>query len=192
MSGGKGGSTTQQVQIPEWVQGPAQVNLERANQAANIGYTPFYGADVAAFSPQQVQGMQATADAAAAMGLAPQTNVAASMPQAQNYGGIMGYSSAPMYEQALAELQARRPGQFDAYNAMFVNQQTGQAPEWYTNMVAAQAQAAGGAPNTVNTGLDYGSGDANPQVGMSTSNFNSQPQSTQQDRAAAAAQAALG
>jgi len=31
----------------------------------------------------------------------------------------MGYSSAPLYEQALAELQSRQPTQMAAYNKMF-------------------------------------------------------------------------
>jgi len=35
-------------------------------------------------------------------------------------GGFMGYSSAPMYEQALAELEARNPEAVAQYNRMFV------------------------------------------------------------------------
>jgi hypothetical protein len=49
------------------------------------------------------------------------------MPQAQQFaGGVSGYSSAPMYEEALAQLEARNPGQFAAIQNMFINPQTGQ------------------------------------------------------------------
>ena len=66
--------------------------------------------------------MQGSYDTAAAFGLAPQGgDVMAGMPQAQQYsGGFMGYSAAPMYEQALAELEARNPEAVAQYNKMFV------------------------------------------------------------------------
>lgn len=50
------------------------------------------------------------------------------LPQPGNFGGMSGYSSAPIYQGALDELQRRRPGQFDAFNEMFIDSQTGERP----------------------------------------------------------------
>jgi hypothetical protein len=42
------------------------------------------------------------------------------MPAPQTFaGGVQGYSSAPLYEQALAELKAKQPGDVDKYNNLF-------------------------------------------------------------------------
>lgn len=126
MSGGKGGQskTTEQVQVPAWVEQAARENLAMGKQVSQLGYTPYYGPDVAAFSPMQVQAMQMAQDQAAAFGMAPQMNVAEQIPQAQQFaGGLMGYSSAPIYEQSLAALQANRPAQAAAMNKLFINPQ---------------------------------------------------------------------
>jgi hypothetical protein len=126
MSGGKGGSTSQKVTIPDWLQQPAQRNLARAEEAAKVGYMPYYGPDVAAFTPMQQQAMQANVDAASAFGLVPQgTQAMAGMPQAQDFGGVQGYSSGSMFDQALQELASRRPGQYAQYTQQFVDPMTG-------------------------------------------------------------------
>lgn len=129
MSGGKGGSQTQAVEIPKWIEGPATRNLARAEAAQQIGYMPYYGPDLAAFNPTQLAAMQADIGAAQAFGLAPEGMTALQgMPAPTEFaGGMMGYSSAPLYEQALAELEARRPGQVAAYNELFVDPRTGQS-----------------------------------------------------------------
>ena len=125
MSGGKGGSKTQATQIPDWIKEPAQRNLARAEDLQKIGYMPYYGADVVGFNPMQQQAMQNTVGQAQAFGLAPQgMNAMAGMPQTQSFdigGGqtVQGYSSAPMYEQAVAELQARQPEFAKRYNALY-------------------------------------------------------------------------
>jgi len=120
MSGGKGGSQTSQVTIPDWVKGPASRNLARAESLARVGYVPYYGGSVAAFTPMQEQAMQSTADAAAAFGLAPQMDVMAGMPQSQDFNGVQGYGTGPMFEQALADLAANQPAQVAAFNNQFV------------------------------------------------------------------------
>ena len=59
-------------------------NINKARDVSQIGYVPYYGPDVAAFSPMQQQSMQSTGNAASAFGLAPQGfNAMAGMPQAQ-------------------------------------------------------------------------------------------------------------
>ena len=125
MSGGKGGSKTQQTQIPDWLKEPAVRNIARAEDVQKIGYMPYYGADIAGFTPMQQQAMQGTVGQAQAFGLAPQgMNAMAGMPQAQTFdmgGGqtVQGYSSAPLYEQAVAELQARQPTFASRYGKLY-------------------------------------------------------------------------
>ena len=200
MSGGKGGSQTQAVEIPKWLEDASQRNIGRAEQAQQLGYMPYYGPDVAAFSPAQQTAMQSSYDAAAAFGLAPQGgNVMAGMPQAQDFGGgMMGYSSAPLYEQALAELAAKHPGTVSQYNRMFADPITGAPAETFMKAQADQAaQAAqsgqayelgdgngylGGGDNTYAGNTNLGGGMRNQ--GMDTTG--------QQARAAAAARAAMG
>jgi hypothetical protein len=120
--GGKGGGQTQKVEIPKWIEEPATRNLARAEAAQQIGYQPYYGPDVAAFNPTQLAAMQSNIGAAEAFGLLQpgQITAAQGMPAPTQYaGGEMGYSSAPLYEQALAELQSRQPTQIAAYNKLF-------------------------------------------------------------------------
>ena len=125
MSGGKGGSKTTTTQIPDWVKEPAVRNLARAEEAQKIGYMPYYGVDIAGFSPMEQQGMRSTMNTAQAFGLAPQgVDAMAGMPQAQQYdigGGqmISGYSSSPLYEQALAEVQRKQPTFAERYGKLY-------------------------------------------------------------------------
>lgn len=137
MSGGKGGSNTSSVQIPAWLEGPASRNLTTAEEAAKVGYMPYYGPDVAAQTQNQLLGNQATYDAAAAFGLAPQGgNANAGMPEANTFaGGVQGYSSGGLYDMALAELAGRNPGQVAQYQRQFVDPQTG-------NMITTGEQSA--------------------------------------------------
>ena len=121
MSGGKGGETTSKTEIPEWAEDATKRNLARAEQVQKIGYQPYYGPDVAAFTPDQVMAMQNNADAASAFGLSAPTDVAANLPQAQNFNGMMGYSSAPLYEQAMAMGREKQPGFYAAQDALFTN-----------------------------------------------------------------------
>jgi len=131
MSGGKGGSTTQtsKVEIPDYLEEPIKRNIAKAEDLATIGFTPYMGPEVAAMTPMQQAAMQNTSSAAQAYGLgaAPGQEV---MPQPQTFaGGVQGYSSFPIYEQALAELQSRMPGQYEALTAPFLDPVTGAAPE---------------------------------------------------------------
>lgn len=127
--GGKGGKQTTEVKIPEWLEAGARKNMARADELAQIGYVPYYGPDVAAFTPMQQAAFQSTGDATSAFGMATPSNPMAGMPQAMTFAdGTTGYSSAPMYEQSLAALAAARPGQFAALQAPFINPVTGADP----------------------------------------------------------------
>lgn len=47
------------------------------------------------------------------------------LSMAGNYGGMRAYSSGPMYQGAIDQLAQRRPGQFAAYENMFIDPQAG-------------------------------------------------------------------
>ena len=123
----KGGTTSQSTQIPAWLENAAIENINKGRDVSQIGYTPYYGPDVAAFSPMQQQSMRSTGNAASAFGLAPQGfDAMAGMPQAQTFaGGVQGYSSAPLYEQSLDNLFANAPAQYNAMTDMFIDPFTG-------------------------------------------------------------------
>lgn len=153
MSGGKGGSTTSSVTIPEYIEAAAQRNLNKAERISQIGYTPYYGPDVAAFTPMQQAGFQNVADTAGAFGMAAPTtqqDIMGGMGPATTYaGGVQGYSSAPIYEQSLATLGQQRPGQKAYIDSFFIDPYSGGgsygnfAPIDYTSYgtMADQAEA---------------------------------------------------
>ena len=115
----KGGSTTSQVQIPSYLSDAARRNLARADVISRIGYTPYFGPDVAAMTPMQQAAIQGTNQMASAFGLPSVSDPMAGMPQPQDFGGMQAYSSAPMYEQSLQQLAQQRPAQYQAIEGMF-------------------------------------------------------------------------
>jgi hypothetical protein len=130
MSGGKGGSTSSTVEIPQYIEDAAKRNLARADTISQIGYVPYYGADVAAFTPMQEAAFRNTAGTAGAFGLAggdmSQQDITGGMPAPTTYaGGVRGYSSAPMFEQSMAELASRRPGQKALIDSLFIDPYSG-------------------------------------------------------------------
>jgi hypothetical protein len=50
------------------------------------------------------------------------------MPQAQDFGGVRGYSSAPIYQQSIENLRREAPGQYQALQAPFIDPFTGAQP----------------------------------------------------------------
>ena len=152
---GKGGSTTSTVEIPEYIEQAAKRNLNKAENISQIGYTPYYGPDVAAFTPFQESAFQNTADSASAFGMnvpLTQSNIMGGMGAPTTYAdGVRGYSSAPMFEESLASLAANRPGQKDFIDSFFIDPFTGSAgnnvlpPVDYTNLPLLPALIGSGA-----------------------------------------------
>jgi hypothetical protein len=96
MSGGKGGSTTSTVTVPQYIEDAAKANLAKAEEISKIGYTPYYGPDVAAFNPMQQAGFQNTAGMADAFGLAGGGTGMEGMPAPTTYaGGVQGLLICP-------------------------------------------------------------------------------------------------
>ncbi len=130
--GGKGGSRQTSTSIPEFVKAPATRNMARAEEAQKIGYMPYYGPDVAAFNPSQQAAFNTNIGAAEAFGMVPQGSLTAMQgmtPEPQTFaGGVQGYSSGDLFDQALNELKARRPGQVAQYDKLFVDPFSGEQP----------------------------------------------------------------
>jgi len=140
LEGGKGGSQSSTVEIPDYLKEPLKRNIARAEEIQKLGYMPYYGPDVAAFTPMQQAAFGATGQAAEAFGFAPRGTMSGAsamqgMPSPQAYaGGIRGYSSGDLYDQAVAELAARRPAIAERYAGLFADPMTG--------LTAAEVQAA--------------------------------------------------
>jgi len=136
MSGGKGGTQTSQITIPDYIEEAARRNLAKAEDISRIGPMPYYGPDFAAFTPMQESAFQQTADVASAFGVGPQMSrqdIMGGMPAPTQYaGGVMGYSAAPMYEQAVSELAAQRPAQAEYLQSFFIDPMTGEAIRDYS------------------------------------------------------------
>lgn len=137
MAGGKGGSTTSTVEVPQYIEDAARRNLERADLISKIGYVPYYGPEVAAMTPAQEAAFASTQQLGSAFGL-PTTLGTSTLPSAtvgirssdydmgvpapQTFaGGVRGYSSAPMFEQAQFELGRRRPAQKAFIDSLFID-----------------------------------------------------------------------
>lgn len=125
--GGKGGGRTTSTQIPEYITDASKANLALADKLSNVGYTPYYGPDVAAMSPMQQASIQGTDQMAGAFGM-PTTGGQQYLPEPTTFaGGVQGYSSAPLFEQAQMNLQQYRPAQAQYMDSFFMNPQTGAA-----------------------------------------------------------------
>jgi len=131
MAGGKGGKQTSETTIPQYIEDAARRNLGKADDIAAMGYVPEYGPSVAAFTPMQEAAFQNTADAASAFGLGggdmSARDLRGGMDAPTTYaGGVRGYSSAPMYEDMLAQLEANAPGQYDYLRSFSIDPVTGE------------------------------------------------------------------
>ena len=152
MSGGKGGSKTVSTEIPSYIQDAAKSNLALADKISNIGYTPYYGPDLAAFTPMQDAAFHNTQDAATAFGM--NSGAGQYMPEATEFaGGVMGYSSAPTYEQSVENLAQLRPAQSQYMDTFFMNPQTGEAGSNAAPMGSAESFTPTGYTNNSPIGV---------------------------------------
>lgn len=140
--GKKGGSetTSTTVKLPKEIEDAAKQNIKVADQIAALGAMPYRGTAVAGFSPQQLRGMQGQDQAASAFGMPSAlgagggqgmshkdmfTALTGMPPPNSNTGGFQGYSTAPIFDQAYAQLS---PGQRNMIESFLINPNTGAAP----------------------------------------------------------------
>ena len=163
MSMGGSQNQTSTVKIPQYLQDASKQNIARANQVADIGFTPWIGPDVAAFSPMQQASFANTGQAANAFGVAGGgMSGMEGMPQAQTFdNGVAGYSSYPMYEQARQELNRVNPDQYAAIEGMFnqlSNQPAGSSKGGATSQQPAGSYGGGGSDRDYSRPYSGGTG----------------------------------
>jgi hypothetical protein len=152
--GGKGGSQTQQTQIPDWIREPATRAIDRGERIAEIGYTPYMGPDVAALSAPQMGAMANTGAAASAFGMGGGDPMAG-MPAPETFaGGMQGYSSYPLYQQTQEAFAQAYPGQADYMSNFFIDPQSGGLLQ--PAQQAAPASQAGGYTREEALSAQYG------------------------------------
>jgi len=119
--------------LPDWYTDFMKRNLQAADLAAQIGYTPYMGPDVAAFTPQQKAAFQSANDWSKAFG-GPTAKI--SEPTVQKYaGGLRGYSSYPGYQDTMNQFAQQYPGQAAAIKSFSLNPQTGDWSPVYKNLI---------------------------------------------------------
>ncbi len=123
--GGKGGKNTTETEkdLPDWLKQPAIRNMQRAEDVQRIEYMPYRGAEIAAFNDTQNLAMNNNLATAKAFGLLDASSTMKAedmMPAPTTFdGGFKGYSSMPLYDQALAETKKQQPGAIAQYEALF-------------------------------------------------------------------------
>ena len=132
--GGGGGTTStgSTTEIPQWIQDAGRRQYQTGTELGQIGYTPYYGADVAAFNPLQTAAFDSTGMAANAFGMGGGSPTFATdgIQAPQTFaGGMRGYSGMPMYNEALNTLQEQRPYQKQQLDQQFTDPTTGLTPE---------------------------------------------------------------
>jgi len=106
------GSKSSKTEVPAYIEDASKQAIGMANARNELGYIPYMGPDVAAFNPMQMNAMQGSNTMAQSMGL-PTAGLSLMAPT--DYGnGVWGHSSAPLYEDSMARLQAANPELFDA------------------------------------------------------------------------------
>ena len=127
MGGFLGGRNQSSVQLPGFIEDAAQRAIQRGEQAAQIGFVPFSGPEVAAFTPMQEAAFAGTNQAASAFGLP--TVSGPQFPEPETFaGGVRGFSSRGLLDEAISQLGQERPGQLEAIQSFFIDPVTGALP----------------------------------------------------------------
>jgi hypothetical protein len=120
----KGGRESTDATLPGFFETAVQQGIGMGTDASQVGNVVYRGPDVAAFTPMQDAAFQNTQQAAGAFGM--NTGAGNYMPQAVEAGGAMGYSAAPVYDQAMQNFQQAAPGQADYIASFGIDPVTGQ------------------------------------------------------------------
>ena len=105
MSGGKGGTTTQRQEIPEWQKKEIMEAIQKSKDM-NIPYSPYMGVDVVA----PAQGLNDNLNLGlSAFGMNPMQSV---LPEAVEQGGLRGFRSFDMYQDTMNRFKEEYPDIF--------------------------------------------------------------------------------
>lgn len=133
--GGKGGQQTSSttVKLPKSIEQASKENWGMAKDVASLGYVPYQGNTVAAFTPMQTAAMQNTNNAAAAFGMGSGASMAGAgvdpitgmtrQPTA-DANGVLGYSPYAGYLEAQSKIA---PGQRAMIDSFFIDPMSGAA-----------------------------------------------------------------
>lgn len=133
MSGGKGGSQSTSVQIPDWLEEPSRRAIQRGEDIAQIGYQPYMGPDVAGLSHGQRTAMGNTNAAAKAFGMRQMV-----VPG----GGDL--SSFETFDSAVRRGRQADPQQAAQYDAIFGSPGTGRGDQGSPLFTSSSAGKGGG------------------------------------------------
>lgn len=101
----KGGRESKDKTLPKFFETAVQRGIGMGTDLADAPYAVYRGPDVAAFSPLQNAAFQSTDQMSSAFGM-PTTGGADYLPDPVQAGGAVGYSAAPVYDSAIANLEA--------------------------------------------------------------------------------------
>ncbi len=101
----KGGRESKDTTMPKFFETAIQQGVGMGTDLADAPFAVYRGPDVAAFSPLQNAAFQSTDQMSSAFGM-PTTGGANYLPDPVQAGGAIGYSAAPVYDQAVANLEA--------------------------------------------------------------------------------------
>ena len=118
----KGGRESKDQTLPAFFETALQQGVGMGTDLAQAPYAAYRGPDVAAFSPLQNAAFQSTDQMSSAFGM-PTTGGANYLPDPVQAGGAMGYSAAPIYDQAVANLPAPVS---EFYSSFGIDPNTGQ------------------------------------------------------------------
>ena len=139
----KGGRESTDRTMPKFFETALQQSVGMGQDLAAMPYVEYRGPDVAAFSPMQQAAFQNQQDAMNAFGM--QGGQGSYLPTPVESGGAIGYSSAPIYDAAMDNLQATSPAVPDYISSFGIDPVTGavgsRAPD--SQPVALEMQSAG-------------------------------------------------
>ena len=139
----KGGRESTDRTMPAFFETALQQGVGMGTDLASRPFIGYRGADVAAFSPMQQAAFQNQQDAMNAFGM--QGGQGSYLPTPVNTGGAIGYSSAPVFDDARANLEASSPAAADFLASFGIDPVTGavgsRAPD--SQPVALEMTSAG-------------------------------------------------
>ncbi len=120
----KGGRESTDTTMPEFFETAVQQAVGMGTDLAASPYAEYRGPDVAAFSPMQDAAFQNTQDAAMAFGM--NSGAGSYMPTPVQDGGAIGYSAAPIYDAAKANLAEYSPATAEYIPSFGIDPVTGE------------------------------------------------------------------